>query len=76
MTVNSSFVNGGGYADSSCTATVAPLDDIPIGVCRPVAQIPTFSVRVDLEGAIVPTVAPSTTAVITTSTPTVPATTT
>lgn len=65
--VNDTAVSGGGYSDSSCVTTSAPLGDILTGVCNPVVFVPVWSVRID---KVVPSTAP-----IVTATPTAAATT-
>jgi hypothetical protein len=62
-TINSTAVSGGGYSDSSCTSTVAPLADQLLSVCNPVVQIPTFSVRIDRAETTTATTAAATTTV-------------
>ncbi len=78
-TVNDTVVSGGGYSDAACATTVAPLRDTRLGECSAVAQIPSFSVRIDL--AVVTTTVPAVTSTVTpptivVTTPTVPAGTT
>jgi hypothetical protein len=72
--VNISFANGGGFSNNVCTTAVAALQDIPLGVCIPIAQLANASFILDYVAAttvFVPTAGSTTPPPIVTTSPTV-----